>query len=652
MDTWYWREAPNLSVQTCPRPPCRPLSQAIQHQRTVQITQLRYFFCEILGRIFAYEQVIDPIIRPAEYAQWTPTLPAGTIDANELTKLKRDKEDFRKWNPVNCRMAWISVLTHVCRRWRAVAMADHRLWSRPTIYLGLAWFEEMLRRSQHAPLIIDGEDCGLSHWHTPTRRHLTDVMLNVVTSHSQRIRVVKIKSDNLLAIDLLFSPYGALEEIEYCCPERFDLRYPQGGSLEGPLDLFNGHAPRLRSLSISQKGLSYDQFPWHMPMWDHIEHIRLTLGGTLLQHGSKSPILSALGRARALKTLYLDLPWTKDHLVREEPSLSRSYCTDKAFEPITLSRTLARVELRGCLPMIAHFLMHLRLFNTTDIQIHSLSKPDSEAAYLPCLRKATNFDRFHAPSARAVALIETTSQTNGMSRIELRLSDVETALMTFHAQLPSIVGRRKSTRDYKDIRFCLALSRQSISSLVPCVSDARVLTIAAGSSVKIDIVTVVYMKILRQSISLRHLTLSGVKLTSIISFLEMREDKGDTASKVLLPSLRSISIGACVVWDFISTVPGSTDTVAMRLRRALQSRAACDCPVHLITVHIKEELELIQAEDWDRTSCSKYLQNVGELVGGRLEELYAIEGLSIVPYESVYVLNDDGQTGRLVDRPL
>ena len=80
----------------------------------------------------------------------------------------------------------------------------------------------------------------------------------------------------------------------------------------------------------------------------------------------------------------------------------------------------------------------------------------------------------------------------------------------------------------------------------------------------------------------------------------------------------------------------------------LQSRAACGLPVDRTFVHIKEELHFVQAEDWDRTSCSKYLQNVGTVVRGRLEELYALDGLVVAPQDSVYVLNDDGVTGRLV----
>ncbi|VDB88614.1 unnamed protein product [Peniophora sp. CBMAI 1063] len=191
-----------------------------------------------------------------------------------------------------------------------------------------------------------------------------------------------------------------------------------------------------------------------------------------------------------------------------------------------------------------------------------------------------------------------------------------------------------------DIDLSLILAHESLSKLAHCVTGARALTLAHDGHGLAE------REYVTQFTLLRHLTLSGVTLASITSLLE---PQSDSSSGLLFPSLQSISIGGCVVWDLISTSPQSPGTGVLRLRRALQSRAGRGYPVNPVLVHIKEELEFIQREDWERTSCSKYLHNVGTIVRERLEDLHAIEGLRIVPYKSAYILDDDGQTGRLVE---
>ncbi|KAI0317172.1 hypothetical protein OF83DRAFT_1059094, partial [Amylostereum chailletii] len=51
------------------------------------------------------------------------------------------------------RLGWINV-THVCRRWREIALLDPSLWKRVTFSLGFEWYEEILGRARHGPVIV------------------------------------------------------------------------------------------------------------------------------------------------------------------------------------------------------------------------------------------------------------------------------------------------------------------------------------------------------------------------------------------------------------------------------------------------------------------------------------------------------------------
>ncbi|KAI0047739.1 hypothetical protein FA95DRAFT_1492138, partial [Auriscalpium vulgare] len=51
------------------------------------------------------------------------------------------------------RLGWVNV-THVCRRWRALALDLPRLWTSISFALGRKWAEVFLARSRTAPVFI------------------------------------------------------------------------------------------------------------------------------------------------------------------------------------------------------------------------------------------------------------------------------------------------------------------------------------------------------------------------------------------------------------------------------------------------------------------------------------------------------------------
>ncbi|KAI0266525.1 hypothetical protein BC834DRAFT_783046, partial [Gloeopeniophorella convolvens] len=84
---------------------------------------------ELLSRIFAFHAANQPIARDPIYNYDDPNPPSMA----------------------QVELGWITV-THVCRAWRAVALADPSLWRTIVFDLGAEWAGEMLARSRAAPI--------------------------------------------------------------------------------------------------------------------------------------------------------------------------------------------------------------------------------------------------------------------------------------------------------------------------------------------------------------------------------------------------------------------------------------------------------------------------------------------------------------------
>ncbi|KZV60894.1 hypothetical protein PENSPDRAFT_659288 [Peniophora sp. CONT] len=328
------------------------------------------------------------------------------------------------------------------------------------------------------------------------------------------------------------------------------------------------------------------------------------------------------------------------HTIDGEPDLDCGACLKPGFNPIAIPSLLS-VKLRGCITIFTHLLNHMHCHSAMKIQIHSESREPADATALPELRRLVQFDDVRAPTARAVALI---SELVGDSLVELCISSSATALLAFHRRHP----RDEATRNDSDIELCLALHYNQIRELLHGLSETEVLTVSRmmGSN---------KARFTRQDFlsftSVRHLTISGANIDASVSMLGLM--KGQDPSTILFPSLSTLSIGGSNVWSLISVLPelGEMETIAVCLNSTLQSRQAIgERPVKHVFLHIEEELADIQAERWELTSCSKYLQNVGKVVQERLEPMKAIPGMVVWPYDAVVVLDTDESKKRLMQR--
>ena len=139
-------------------------------------------------------------------------------------------------------LAWINTTTHVCSWWRSIALADCSLWTNPTVYLGLKWFQEILRRSGGSMLSLSGRECGFDLNHTPTRQYMLDLVIGIVKSQRRRIRCIQLESRR--GAPLLFTALDVLQEF------KLDTDYAGVIFPTGTLNLFGERAPCLRTLYI------------------------------------------------------------------------------------------------------------------------------------------------------------------------------------------------------------------------------------------------------------------------------------------------------------------------------------------------------------------------------------------------------------------
>ncbi|KAI0064780.1 hypothetical protein BV25DRAFT_1790372, partial [Artomyces pyxidatus] len=121
-------------------------------------------------------------------------------------------------------LRWIAV-THVCRRWRQVALDFPDLWTRGCFKHGLNWTKEMFARSKTAPLYLEVT------WSRTAKENGA-----LIKAHMFHIRTLTLRTA-ISDTEFLAQPAPILES--------FVLK-----DSEIPLCLFANQAPRLHSAKL------------------------------------------------------------------------------------------------------------------------------------------------------------------------------------------------------------------------------------------------------------------------------------------------------------------------------------------------------------------------------------------------------------------
>ncbi|KAL0960093.1 hypothetical protein HGRIS_011737 [Hohenbuehelia grisea] len=184
------------------------------------------------------------------------------------------------------------VFTQVCRHWRTVSLDTSSLWRRICLAHPIAWINEVFRRSQSQPLIL---------WHNydPDPENgdgAIDDIPAIALSEPWRIEELSLctSSANFRSCVALSQPLLLARSItlanESLDPDAFTL----------PDDIFGGHTPRLRELTL------FNCIPpWKSPCWTGLTSLYLVLPCTSPPKMHLSRIMECLQVMPMLQTLEL-----------------------------------------------------------------------------------------------------------------------------------------------------------------------------------------------------------------------------------------------------------------------------------------------------------------------------------------------------------
>ncbi|KAI0044718.1 hypothetical protein FA95DRAFT_1608295 [Auriscalpium vulgare] len=235
----------------------------------------------------SFETVDIPADVPV--ARLPPEILAAIFSMLSLSPILPPKGYRLGWNgALWARIGWLNV-THVCRRWRYVALQHPALWANITIPhpLGDHWADASFSRAQDAPLtILQPDDSG------PFALRASDHAF--IRANLARTRVLRLNSCTDPILDILCTPAPVLHAL--------DLTFSNDPEQALP-DSFLSGAP-LRHLRLHVAG----QLPWTSPLLSNL--VSLELETKIIAHvrrAALADVLGALGRMRTLERLAVGL---------------------------------------------------------------------------------------------------------------------------------------------------------------------------------------------------------------------------------------------------------------------------------------------------------------------------------------------------------
>ena len=158
------------------------------------------------------------------------------------------------------KFSWITV-THVCRRWRQVALSDPNLWNTVVFDLGMEWAEEMIARSK-ATLISYSRDLIYKPMVTTRTSPDDEASLRKHLSRIRRLVLSGYQESLVPAVRALITPAPHLESLELLLDLHNEL------CLTLPSDLFAHNTPKLLHVTLSGCAV-----PWDWPLFRGLTHL-------------------------------------------------------------------------------------------------------------------------------------------------------------------------------------------------------------------------------------------------------------------------------------------------------------------------------------------------------------------------------------------
>jgi len=248
-------------------------------------------------------------------------------------------------------LGWVDV-THVCQRWRQIALDDSTLWTHfsTASSRNKEWVAERLSRARNAPLVIDLSglmDKDASSLFLAHISHTRELYLrNLSLVHSEIVQAVNIQN----------AP--ALERLELSAnTSPTDIKRLVGDSF------FKGPLPKLRIFCVSQI-----VFPWSLVPRGRLTQLKVTLTREVptvpskdSQHDDLNQLIGLLVASPSLEVLTL------------HNCLPAMLSESSDGQTIPLPR-LSQLCLRGSISWVTNLLKMLRFSASTTLRLNCASE--------------------------------------------------------------------------------------------------------------------------------------------------------------------------------------------------------------------------------------------------------------------------------------
>ena len=243
------------------------------------------------------------------------------------------------------KLGWIGV-THVCQRWRQVALDDPSLWARIVgVSPSAEWIFEALVRARDAPLLFDIVG-------TPSPEVLSKIPPHI--SHTRKLRLPCLSiQDSQFVQEICALEAPVLEYFELGVSDTSPIAFHQ---LAAGMTLFKGHTPKLRSFTTS-----HITIPWSLIPRGQLTQLRI-----IFSRGISTPSIPSLDDSNELFDLLINSPNLE--------ILSLEFCFPSMLsqvshgEPVHLPR-LSRLSLGGTTSRVTNLLKRMKLPSSATLHL-------------------------------------------------------------------------------------------------------------------------------------------------------------------------------------------------------------------------------------------------------------------------------------------
>ncbi|VDC06942.1 unnamed protein product [Peniophora sp. CBMAI 1063] len=422
---------------------------------------------------------------------------------------------------------WAVSLTHTCSRWRAVALATQLLWTLVPRHISLTWQQVFIQRAGDAPLGLSLHfPASANSLTTGVMIHRTAVACLMVQKNLRRMTALWLLFDSLD-----FYPASWSQFLGVPAPElrAFRMDAVDAQAVELPRDLFQRHAPKLKSINLDNI-----YFTWPSLAFPELSMLEINHSDGL--SGDRD---SGMGTHPELLNLLAALPklqWLELHGFHYSPSPSNSFPSETVSLP-----QIKVVRLHAAGELVIRLLQNLRLPSSANIFLGLTSTPSLVAEHPESVVRYLKA-YFHAPPSMTIKF--------AADEFCIQLMRVPTSFLRRYSALTSA----PLTIEYKRPEFLYFRSFAHLAYTI--VKDG--LTFSHLTSLHVESALAdedplgTWTSILRYASALERLSLKGTAIPEICLALSApigeERTEGERATEkepcYLLPSLQWLSL-----WD-------------------------------------------------------------------------------------------------------